>query len=447
MKKLVLVLLLNLLIVPSALAECEIFQTMDGVGRARLLGNAVPLTNSVLVMNEHSLYPDTVTLRLQSHKRSITGRVLFRDHHTDLAFVRVNEYEVMGCGPSIQAFQIGYTTFLRGFQAGENTPYEMIASIKNSYSQRGTVIGIPTMIEIQFLQQGVLEKTMSGSALLDSMGGFYGILSQRTWNGTGLVIKYDQIRQAYARGAVARKYSLSKDRKTAIYAGLEFTLDRSVADNQLGGNIRMGRDNLLASGNPHEGRFLKSGNPHEGYFQEEEPNVFVSGVSPEAGAVLAKVVDWNRFKEVFPKVASLVSNGDYIEIISFNDAIVRTPREFLRLVEDSNEERLSEYILRRSSDVPADAASLRSVERMFELIQKEHGKVFMMNISNLKNRLTTSVQRALENRRLGRKNPDQLRTLTREWIEIRQFLDKKRHSEDLMQEIFKFQAFLLSFEN
>lgn len=325
--------LLSSLALASGLAsECTVVKSVsvDEKTRGRIYGNAFAISENEFVINEHSLAPDAniVSLTLPVGNR-VSAIVVARDFHTDLALLKIRETaNIKPCKlDKIKSATMGLSVEIFGFESDANVPSVIRSDIINRESSRLEVPGVLSSIEIGGSRGGVpMRSSMSGSPVI-GQDGVIGVLTQRTPEGTGLIIPSDQVSRVVnhmrAGTLPKRNYEYDARRKVFKFQGLEL----GAEDGQ-----------KLIGGNPHEGDLVSGGNPHEGEIVRQDSIYAKIGNRPiglhdlDLGYAIARVSNMAMLMKFQPQIGKLLSKASTktVFIRSIDGIEVRNLFQFVR---------------------------------------------------------------------------------------------------------------------
>lgn len=303
--------------------ECTIAKSVsiDKKSGKKIYGNAFALSKTEFVLNDHSLTTDAQEISLYINESVLlTGKIIKRDFHTDLALVSVkmNNSVVVGCTLDLQLPNANrFTVEVRGFDATDVEPFILRSEIVNKASQKLEVPGILTSIEIGNSKGEIaIRKSMSGSPVFGQKG-VIGIVTQLTKEGTALLIPARDIRhiaeQMKSRTLPKRPYTYNSDSQTFYFQGLELrgsdqkdNLEKSESSD-LSEPVGSGGDKI--AGDPHEGHKKEPKEAvvsRDGGIYGNDGNEFVSLEELEFGHVVAHVANYSTLAKSQPLIAKML---------------------------------------------------------------------------------------------------------------------------------------------
>ncbi len=322
-------------------------------------GNGFAISSTEVIINDHTLPTHVGQIQLQLENdtadnvlTTIPAQLSVRDFHTDLALLKVSNKLPSNCQLEMNPSQNASLSYsLLGFDRQNLSASQLQVQVHNWQSKKSTVPGLSNTIEIGLASNSEfgIRESFSGSILVNEHGLVLGLTSQKTPEGSALLIPAKVIQNiAFNLRAQAsnplmspksnsnllRPYEIDRSTKSILYKGLKIDLESNKSTNPEKSNSGSGT-------NPHNSNSGSGSgtNPHLGPLGQKIPAsptspYFVSLQDYDLGYAVATVATAKAFQQWSPEIykVMLMSSVSQIYISSIDKIRIRSNIDFLRVI-------------------------------------------------------------------------------------------------------------------
>ncbi len=413
--------------------DCDVVQVLskDSKTDQSRRGNGFAYTRGHIVLNDHTLAPESATVQLRQGNRTWSGEVVNRDFHTDLAVVKVNGANFKPC--ILQSVsQASVTVF--GFDQKDLSLSAIPAVIKTEASTKLMVPGILRSLEIVASGQSELRSSQSGSILVES-NRVVGMITQKTSEGTALAIPardLDMIaRQILENKLPKRNYRVNRRKGTFHFDGLMIPQIKDNAPKLGVGGV-----------DPHGHRVT---NPLTPDLSAPQP---IALEDYEVGAVLVTVEDFSLLEKKQPNLARVLRDSQVKRffVTSIDGKPVKNTLDLLRVLGECGTCIVDSFWVEVNDPTKVQDNTLKLMGWLSALIvelEKNNKASQVKSIVNAIQELNPKLAKLINDGNQHRMDLNIKNEIRRDWMAIESKLDYLWHSEATMDILTEIRAQLL----
>ena len=419
-------------------------------------GNGFAISSTEIIINDHTLPAQVGQIQLQLENdtadkvlTTIPAQLSVRDFHTDLALLKVADKLPSNCQLELNPSQNSSVSYsLLGFDRQNLSASQLQVQVHNWQSKKSTVPGLTDTIEIGLLNtlartnnQGDnkpnnefgIRESFSGSILVNEQGHVLGLTSQKTPEGSALLIPAriiqniafnlraqasNPLMSPKSNSNLLRPYEIDRSTKSILYKGLKIDLESNKSTNPEKNNSGSGT-------NPHNSNSGSGTNPHFGPLGQQTPATptspyFVSLQDYDLGYAVATVADAKAFQQWSPEIYKVMtmSSVSQIYISSIDKIRIRSNADFLRVISTctkceidgfwikaKNPKVISDHILKIQANLVSLITFLDENNQSNTEVEKQNEEIYLKGLFEKLNDLNMTLTRIYLDQQQGKINP------------------------------------------
>lgn len=455
-------------------------------------GNGFAISPTEVIVNDHTLPAQVGSIELQfEHSEDskkiikISAQLSVRDFHTDLALLKISANNSLPvCQLESNPNQNSLSNLvLMGFDKQDFSSSALLVQIQNWQSKKSTVPGLTEAIEIGAVN---IRESFSGSVLLNANGNIIGMTSQKTAEGSALLIPAKTIQQIalnlrvqgnnpqlQQKTNLIRPYELDRSSNMIQFKGLKIDLNNSSPLNYEKSNSGSG-----SGTNPHKSNSGSGSgtNPHLGPLGQNNLDkklsspYFVSFQDYDIGYAVASVADAKEFQKWSPEIYNVMLNSavSKIYISSIDKTRIRSNIDFIRVItmctkceidgfwiQAKNPKALSNNILKIQANLvslisylddnnqsPPEIDSKNNsrndsvIDTQFQ-IKRQNESMYLKGLFEKLNELNMTLTRIYLDQQKGQSNPQLIKATKISLLNLKQMIFAKYSQTSILPDILQ----------